>query len=373
MIIMVRERTKERILFQKEKKLKILGKSKGRCACCGKPLDVHTMTVDHVIPLSKGGTNETSNLVALCEDCNVQKGNMVVDPEDIYVFLDKVYLDKLSKMFSKYCKNVSWFNCRNILAVDGVGAYRVAMGNEMLYFRKAVYSDLDDIYKEYVNYICSSRTYFTMKEVKKEIKRFISKIYEEGCLYFLRNEYGKVRAVVPMGIYWLVDGMYQMAMPNIYAGSTYALEAVAKFLLEIFKSSFGWDMSRLFMGMEISVLSLPDKNGKSRREDRLLELLRLIPSRMVLCPYGEWEKYSVGYAGSFIYNKGDLLGDMILGVKEETFEDDIFDFARKWISHNEDLNDYLDSVRSHVFFNDMDDFEEYKKYYDERLLLFGNK
>lgn len=35
------------------------------------------LTVDHVIPLSKGGTNHRSNLAILCRPCNSAKGDRV--------------------------------------------------------------------------------------------------------------------------------------------------------------------------------------------------------------------------------------------------------------------------------------------------------
>jgi 5-methylcytosine-specific restriction endonuclease McrA len=33
------------------------------------------LTVDHVIPRSKGGTNHQSNMVAMCHDCNQAKAD----------------------------------------------------------------------------------------------------------------------------------------------------------------------------------------------------------------------------------------------------------------------------------------------------------
>ena len=47
-----------------------------RCLACGekKPL-----TVDHVIPLSKGGTNTIENIQPLCKSCNSKKNNKAVD------------------------------------------------------------------------------------------------------------------------------------------------------------------------------------------------------------------------------------------------------------------------------------------------------
>ena len=42
------------------------------CVYCGSKKD---LTLDHVIPKSKGGSNEWTNLVTSCFKCNLKKGN----------------------------------------------------------------------------------------------------------------------------------------------------------------------------------------------------------------------------------------------------------------------------------------------------------
>ena len=44
---------------------------KHRCFYCGRR---RTLTVDHVVPLSKGGLNDITNIVGACRPCNTRKG-----------------------------------------------------------------------------------------------------------------------------------------------------------------------------------------------------------------------------------------------------------------------------------------------------------
>ena len=49
-----------------------------RCCKCGRyPTDDNKiiLEVDHIVPISKGGTNEIGNLQTLCNKCNLGKGN----------------------------------------------------------------------------------------------------------------------------------------------------------------------------------------------------------------------------------------------------------------------------------------------------------
>lgn len=49
------------------------------CLCCGKSKEEAKITMDHIIPLSKGGANTANNLQPLCLSCNAKKGNKTID------------------------------------------------------------------------------------------------------------------------------------------------------------------------------------------------------------------------------------------------------------------------------------------------------
>lgn len=78
----------ERRSWTLEEKKRILNSCGSKCACCSKKLNLKTMTMDHVIPISKGGENVEDNLVALCESCNQDKSNEFYWPRGYYMALE---------------------------------------------------------------------------------------------------------------------------------------------------------------------------------------------------------------------------------------------------------------------------------------------
>ncbi|MCD3254360.1 HNH endonuclease [Clostridium botulinum] len=56
-----------------------------RCAYCGRELKRDEITVDHVIPYSKGGKTDFTNLVIACKHCNQKKSNMTLNQYMIFI------------------------------------------------------------------------------------------------------------------------------------------------------------------------------------------------------------------------------------------------------------------------------------------------
>ncbi len=49
--------------------------SSGTCYYCGKKVGINALTMDHIIPLSRGGRSTKDNLVPCCKRCNTRKKN----------------------------------------------------------------------------------------------------------------------------------------------------------------------------------------------------------------------------------------------------------------------------------------------------------
>ncbi len=63
----------------------LFARDRYRCQYCGRHLTElkprESLTRDHVVPLSRGGTNDWTNVVTACGPCNTRKGNRL--PEEI--------------------------------------------------------------------------------------------------------------------------------------------------------------------------------------------------------------------------------------------------------------------------------------------------
>lgn len=58
----------------------ILLRDRNTCQFCGRVLPASELTLDHIVPRSRGGESSWENLVACCHPCNNKKGDRL--PED---------------------------------------------------------------------------------------------------------------------------------------------------------------------------------------------------------------------------------------------------------------------------------------------------
>lgn len=59
--------------------------SSGTCWYCGQKVGYHHLTMDHVIPLGRGGRSTKDNLVPCCKACNIKKKNALPVEWDEYM------------------------------------------------------------------------------------------------------------------------------------------------------------------------------------------------------------------------------------------------------------------------------------------------
>ncbi len=60
----------QRISFPKEVREYVFDRDRRQCRSCGQSTK---LSIDHIIPLASGGSNDISNLQTLCGSCNSQK------------------------------------------------------------------------------------------------------------------------------------------------------------------------------------------------------------------------------------------------------------------------------------------------------------
>ena len=51
--------------------------AKGVCYYCGRTVSPKKLTMDHIVPIARGGKSNKGNVVACCKDCNTQKQSML--------------------------------------------------------------------------------------------------------------------------------------------------------------------------------------------------------------------------------------------------------------------------------------------------------
>lgn len=59
--------------------------AKGKCHYCGASVAPKALTMDHVVPIARGGRSNKNNVVAACKTCNTAKKQLLPMEWDAYL------------------------------------------------------------------------------------------------------------------------------------------------------------------------------------------------------------------------------------------------------------------------------------------------
>lgn len=128
-----RQQLVDRNDFDRFDRQELLEKTKSRCAYCGTALKMgKNATLDHYVPLSKGGINQRLNIVPMCETCNKQKGGRIVSPNGYLKYLNETDRQTLEDYFQSYLKSFDYISRGNLLSCDMYVIY-LYLGNKKLH------------------------------------------------------------------------------------------------------------------------------------------------------------------------------------------------------------------------------------------------
>lgn len=96
--------------FSVSERSAVYTKTEGHCAICGKFVPYTEFTVDHIVPLAKGGSNDLSNLQCACGVCNRIKQDIL--PDELMEKLVEIMLFQVQKKQNKKYRKILKKACR---------------------------------------------------------------------------------------------------------------------------------------------------------------------------------------------------------------------------------------------------------------------
>jgi hypothetical protein len=92
--------------FSSEDRITVYNQYEGKCGICGRFVPFDEFTIDHMIPLSKGGTNELKNLQCACKTCNALKQDSL--SEDFMKKLEEIVLYQMKTNYNEaFCNKIN--------------------------------------------------------------------------------------------------------------------------------------------------------------------------------------------------------------------------------------------------------------------------
>lgn len=240
---LIQKKYYDREHFTLDEKEDICAKSGNKCAHCGTPIFAgYQMTVDHFIPLDKGGSNQMINLIPLCKDCNESKDNKLYSMEYIK-YLKPKYKQQINDYLDSYVQVIDYCQRHRLLAYDeynrsilitprNVRRKNKSVGVKSRYILKyATWDDLDKITDYLIRYLKKNEVLDSEEAARENIIFWM----QFGCIYYVERN-GEVTTMIAMTIKQLGEnqdyrGIYNQ--PMMYLFPYYQTEISEQIVLDL--------------------------------------------------------------------------------------------------------------------------------------------
>lgn len=113
----------ERKPISKKIRFEVLKRDKFTCQYCGRSVPDVILQIDHIQPVSKGGSNDIMNLVTSCRDCNLGKGARKLSDDTVVKKQQKRIMELAEKneqleMFLKWREELQGIEDKEVEAID---------------------------------------------------------------------------------------------------------------------------------------------------------------------------------------------------------------------------------------------------------------
>lgn len=222
----------EREWLTTEEKEDICKKTDCVCAHCGKFVYPHYgATIDHFIPLDRGGSSRKINLIPLCEDCNHTKDNKLYSI-DYVPYLKPKYKKELEGYVNDYILISDTAQRSRLLAYDEYkGSVKITPPNIQYSKHKpknhkltvdytiklATWQDFDKLYAYFVKYLKRRDSLDSEDAAISNIQFWL----RFGCIYYVERK-NEIMLMVAMTIKHLQDQDKEVGnIPQMYVFSQY--------------------------------------------------------------------------------------------------------------------------------------------------------